>query len=256
MRSGSSPAFAASRRTMRNAPARVRAPPWALRKSSGRCRLSRYGPTPAQIAAQCLHRLAPERDDALLVSLPHAPDGAVLQVDAAALEPDRLAHAEAASVQELDEGPVAHAAGGRAVGRVDQALDLAEGEGAGKPLPPPRQVDVRGRVVAPLAERDQMAVEGTGGGGTARDRARRLAPPAQVGEPALDVVRPCGRRRTSQVARQVGEVAPVRVDRSWRPARGEQGEKAFHGRIGHVRGLTPDMAVRVRRAGGHGRRPS
>src|SRR5205085_2841184 len=38
MRSGSSPAFAASRRRIRNAPLRVSAPPRAVRNSSGRWR--------------------------------------------------------------------------------------------------------------------------------------------------------------------------------------------------------------------------
>ena len=37
------PAFIASLRRMRNAPARVSAPPWALRKISGLWRLSRCG---------------------------------------------------------------------------------------------------------------------------------------------------------------------------------------------------------------------
>ena len=42
-RPGSSPAFSARRRRIRNAPARVSAPPRAFRNSSGRCRRSRYG---------------------------------------------------------------------------------------------------------------------------------------------------------------------------------------------------------------------
>src|SRR5688572_9951843 len=141
------------------------------------------GAPAGEVAPQRLDRLVPERDDALLVALAEAAHGAVLEVDAAALEPDRLAHADATAVQELDERAVAQAPRRRAVGGVDQALDLAERERAGELLAPPRQVDVGGRVVAPLSERDEVAVEGARGGGAARDRAGRLPPRAQVGQP-------------------------------------------------------------------------
>ena len=152
---------------------------------------------PREVAPEGFDRLAAERDDALLVALPHAAHGAVLEVDAAALQPDRLAHAEPAAVEELDEGPVAQAAGRRAVGGVDQALDLAERERARQPLAPPRQVDVGRRVVAPQAQRDEMPVEGAGRGGRraielgACPRPRRSASqPSMSSGPAVVGARP------------------------------------------------------------------
>src|SRR5688572_28836587 len=79
------------------------------------------GAPAGEVAPQRLDRLLPERNDALLVALADAAHRAVLQVDTATLEPDRLTHAEPAAVQELDEGAVAQASRRRAVRRVDQA---------------------------------------------------------------------------------------------------------------------------------------
>jgi hypothetical protein len=189
-------------------------------------------PPAAEVAAQRLDRLAAERDDALLVPLPHATDRATLEVDAAPLEADRLADAQARAVQELDERAVAQAPRRRAVRRVDQALDLAEGEGAGEAAPAARQVDLRRGVVGPLAEGDEVTVEAARRRGTPRDRAGRLAAGAEVGEPRLDVGRARGRRRSAEMPGEVGQVAAVGLDRARRPAGREEREEALDGRIG------------------------
>ena len=68
-----------------------------------------------EIAARRLDALTPERDDPFLVALAEAADDAVLQVDAAAVEADGLADAQAGSVKELDERAVAEGARRRSV---------------------------------------------------------------------------------------------------------------------------------------------
>src|SRR5215212_1736819 len=50
---------------------------------------------------------APDRNDPLLAALAHDAHQAVVEVDRAALEADRLRHAKAGAVQQLDEGAVA-----------------------------------------------------------------------------------------------------------------------------------------------------
>jgi len=114
-----------------------------------------------EIAARRLDALTPERDDPFLVALAEAADDAVLQVDAAAVEADGLADAQAGSVKELDERAVAEGARRRSVRRLDETLDLARRERAGKAGAPPRKVELGGRVVLAVAEEDEMIVEGS-----------------------------------------------------------------------------------------------
>ena len=61
----------------------------------------------AQVAAQRVGRAPAERDDALLAALADRADEALVEVDAAPLEADRLADAQARAVEELDERAVA-----------------------------------------------------------------------------------------------------------------------------------------------------
>jgi hypothetical protein len=210
---------------------------------------------PGEVAAQRLHCLRPERDDALLVALSHAPDEAVVEVDGAPLQSHGFAHAQPGAVEKLHERLIAEAPRRRAVRGLDQALDLAQGERAGQAPAPSWQVDFGGRVVGALPQSDEVAVERPGGRGTAGHRARRVASGALVGQPALDLRSARVPRCPPEVGREVGEVAAVGIDGARRPSGGEEGQEALQGRIGHGRGLAPDMASRVRHAGGHGRRP-
>ncbi len=73
---------------------------------------------------------AAERHEALLSALPEHPDDALLDSDAALLEPDGLGHAEPGAVQELDERTVAQRARRSARGGVDQSLRLRRRERA------------------------------------------------------------------------------------------------------------------------------
>ncbi len=234
-RSGSSPALPASRRRMRKAPARVSAPPWALRKSSGRWRLSRIRPAAGEVAAQRLDGLAPDRDDALLGALAEAADEPLLEIDAGALEPDRLAHAQARAVEQLDERPVAERARAGADGRLDQALGLAGRERPRQRAPAARQLELGRRIVGARAEQHLVAVEGADRRDAARDRRRRAARGAQRRDVAGEVVRGRVGRRPAEEGREVGEVAPVRVDGPRRePRRGER-EEAVDGGVVHSR---------------------
>src|SRR4051794_39302563 len=131
--------------------------------------------TTGEVAAHGLHAFAAEGDDSLLVSLAQAADEPVLQVDAAALEPDCFADPQSRPVEKLDERAVAEGTRGRSVRRLDQALDLARRKGAGEPGAAFRQVELGRGIVGPLAHKDQVVVEGPRGRGSARDRGRGLS---------------------------------------------------------------------------------
>ena len=182
-------------------------------------------PPAGQVPPQRLDRLGPERDDALLVALADAAHEALLEVDAAALEPDGLADPEAGAVEQLDQRPVAETPRGRPVRRLDQALNLAERKRTRESLAAPREVDLGRRVVVPKTQCHEVAVERACRGRPAGDRARRLAAGSQVGKPGLNLVRARVSRRAPQVGGEVGEVAAVRVDRARRPTRRKQGEE-------------------------------
>src|ERR671932_182686 len=77
-------------------------------------------PPAGEVAAQRLGGLPADRDDPLLVALAEAAHEPVLQVDAAALQRDRLRDAQAGAVQELDERAVAKVARLRAGCRLDE----------------------------------------------------------------------------------------------------------------------------------------
>src|SRR5205823_11247477 len=90
------------------------------------------GATAGQVAAERLGGRATDRDDALLVSLADRPDEPLVEVDGCPFEPDRLAHAQAAAVQQLDERCVPEGAWSGADGGLDQALGLAWRERPGQ----------------------------------------------------------------------------------------------------------------------------
>lgn len=94
-------------------------------------------PAEGEIPAHGLCRRAPERYQALLVSLAEHTDDSLFEGDATLLESDRLGHAEAGAVEELDERSVAQRSWPRAGGRVDEALGLGRRERAGERARPP-----------------------------------------------------------------------------------------------------------------------
>ena len=220
---------------MRNAPARVSAPPCALRKSSGRWRRSRCGRPRDEVAAERLGGLAADRDDPLLVSLADAADEAVVERDRRLLERDGLGDAEAGAVEELDERAVAEVARLRAGGGLDQALGLARRERPRQLRPSAREVELGGRVVVALAEQLLVAEEGAQRRGAPRERRRREAGGAQLGEVALEVVGRRGRGRRAEERGEVREVAAVGVDRARRAPRREQREEPLDRRARHER---------------------
>ena len=131
-----------------------------------------------QVPAERSDRVPADRDDPLLVALAHAADEPVLEIDAAPLEPDRLADAQARAVEELDERMIAPGPRSRPVGGRDQTLDLSRRERARQLPAAAWEVDVSGRVVRSDAEERQVAVEGPCGGGAPGDRRGRLSAPS------------------------------------------------------------------------------
>ena len=87
-------------------------------------------PAAGEVATKCVDGLAPEGHDPLLVALARGADEAPFEVDAATLEPDCLADAEARAVEQLDQRVVAHRPRRRSLGGFDQPLGLARGERA------------------------------------------------------------------------------------------------------------------------------
>jgi len=111
-----------------------------------------------------------DRDDPFLVALAHAADEPVLEVDAAPLEPDRLADAQARAVEELDERMIPPGPRSRPVGGRNQALDLSRRERPRQLPAAAREIHVRSRIVRPHAEERQMAIERARGGCAAGNR--------------------------------------------------------------------------------------
>src|SRR5580765_484947 len=138
-----------------------------------------------EVAAERLDRVAPDRNDALLVALAGATNESLLEVDAGSVETDGFAHAEPRAVEQLDQGPVAHHAGGRAGSRLDQPLSLRRRERARELAPPARKLERGGRAVGARAEQDEVLEERAHGGNAPRDRGGRESYRAQFRQPAL-----------------------------------------------------------------------
>ena len=132
-----------------------------------------------QVAAQCLRRMTADRHDALLPALADHAHEAVVEVDAGALEADRLGDAKAGAVQQFDERLVAERARLRPCGGLDQAYGLAGRERLRQLLRAPRQRYRSSRIVEARAEQLLVAEEADGwrrsGGRSSRKRGR---PPA------------------------------------------------------------------------------
>ena len=90
-------------------------------------------PAAGEVAPERLDGLAADRDDPLLAALAEDADDAVVEVDAALAEPDRLRDPQTGTVEELDERPVSERARRRPGGGLDQPLDLARRERARQP---------------------------------------------------------------------------------------------------------------------------
>ena len=133
------------------------------------------GTAPGEVATERLGCGPAERHHAFLPALPEAPDEPAVEVDAAALQPDGLADAEAGPVEELDERLITERSGGRSARCSDQTLDLTGRERPREPASAPRQIDVRGRVVGTLTDQNEVAEERAAGGRASGDRARGLA---------------------------------------------------------------------------------
>ncbi len=84
-----------------------------------------------EISTNGLRSRTPEGDEALFISLPEDADDPLLEGDATLLESDRLGHAQAGAVQELDESPIAQRARAGAGSGVYEALGLRGRESTG-----------------------------------------------------------------------------------------------------------------------------
>ena len=87
----------------------------------------------ADVAAQPVGRLFPERHGSLLAALAADVEQLLLEVDVAEVEVDRLAAPQPRRVDELDQGTVATASRALAVERFEDAVDLVGLRRVGKP---------------------------------------------------------------------------------------------------------------------------
>ncbi len=79
-----------------------------------------------EVAAESLGGLPSDRNDPLLLPFADYADEPVVEVDAGLVEANRLRHAQARAVEQLDEGAVAAGARQRPVGGGDQPLRLGD----------------------------------------------------------------------------------------------------------------------------------
>ena len=182
-------------------------------------------PAPAEVAAERVGGATPQRDDPFLAALADRAHEPLLEVDAAALEPDGLAHAEPGAVQQLDERSVAQVARGRARGGLDQALGLARRERSRQAAGALGRGDVRSRILLGGSDQHAMAEERARRGEPAGDRRGGKALSAELGEVALELLASRRGRRMAKPGAQGAEVAPVGLDRPRRQPRSRDGEE-------------------------------
>ena len=185
-------------------------------------------PASREVAPERVGCRPAERHDPLLAALPGRPDDALFEIDVHLPEADELTHAEAGSVEQLDQRPVAQRSRRRTDRGVDQTFGLGGREGARELARLAGQGDCGCRVVRPAAEENQMSVERPRCGRPTGDRRGRAALGPELGELALEIFRRGRVQRLLEPGRDVVEVAAVGVDGTERPRRGEERQEAFH----------------------------
>jgi hypothetical protein len=222
------------------------------RQWASACVQQELGPVPSievraaerEVPPHRLSRRATERYQALLVPLAEHTDDPLLESDATLLESDRLGHAQAGAVQELDECPVAQRSWARAGSRIDEALGLGRRQRAGKRARPPWQLKRGSRVLGPGAEKDEVTEIRTNGGNTASQGGGCEPVGSHRGEPALEVPDACVPDVAFAECRERGQIAPVGVDGPWRTTGCKEQQVALDVGIRGSHGAEPDSAAR------------
>src|SRR6266540_7442286 len=145
--------------------------------------------SPSQVTPEGLCGLSADRHDPFLRALADAANDACVEVDTRLLQADRFADPQACAVQELDESAVPQSARRRAVRGLDEPLGFRRGKCAWQCAPASRQVELGGGIVGACAEQCLVAEEGADCSDPPRDRRRRQAGGAQLGEVVLELLR-------------------------------------------------------------------
>ena len=116
----------------------------------------------------------PQRHDALLVAFAYGVDEAALEVDFADFELHRFGNAQAAGVNQLEQGFIAQAVGGGDVGGGEQGVDLGFGNQLGQILGRVRCMQPLGGIIGALFGVGEPAVKAFAGRQGAGLRARLL----------------------------------------------------------------------------------
>ena len=188
-----------------------------------------------QIGREGVRRHLAEGDEPLLVALADDAHEALLEVDVGDLQGAGLRDAEAAAVEDLEDGAVAEGApvAGGDVHGVEDGADFLDGEDLRQVAPELGRVDAVAGVVLAFAFEDEPVEEGAQR--TEQPRLRtfgELLPACQV---ALDVFGADGAGRELQRREQLRDVAPVGCD-------GVRRQPPLHPQI---------IAVVLENAGGH-----
>ena len=198
----------------------------------------------------------PERNEAVLASLPpHAQDPG-FQIDRVLREPDELRDSQARGVEQLEHRPVAQAPGRGVVGSREERLDFLFRERLRQRQPELRALEIRGRVAAEIEMESRIRVERAQSRKRACGRARREPARAERGQIPPEI-RPRGRPRRPLLLLEKPperrEVAPVGLD-----ARGGEppldGQMVEEGRKLAGEKLRGRAGVRTGACGGGGRR--
>jgi len=139
-------------------------PPARIEEELGPVAPVQVGPSVREVAAERVGGLPSERNDALFPAFAQSPDEAPFEVDRAPLETNGFADAQAAAVEDLNEGGVPLGARSGSHRRVDEALDLAGRERPRQPARSPRQLELGCGVLVAPAEQHEVPEEGAGGG--------------------------------------------------------------------------------------------
>ena len=194
-----------------------------------------------EIAAHGLGGGTAERDEALLAALSEHADDALVDGDAALLEPDGLGHAKPGAVQELDE---------RTVAKRSRAWCPSRRRSGARSRPARAREGVCDRdAVAELRQRDSRRRT------PIRTRWRKYARTAETRRAIVEPARPSARIEATQRSRsstvasatgaieeraERGQVASIGVDGPRRPPSLQAEQEAFDVGVGGTHGARPD----------------
>jgi len=203
-----------------------------------------------EISAEGRRRGSADRRESLTSSLTEDAHVSPAKVDVAGSQTDEFAHAQAAGVEEFENGPVAQLEGGtELVRRGEEFFDLLDGQDARQFTAATRAAKAGRRIVVPAAGQEQPPIESAQRGESSRDAGARPALPQESGEVESEVGGGRLFGRPGGVACESGQVRPIRPDALGRepPLVGEMFQEGVDGVQGVQRETSSMASIIVRR---------